>query len=341
MSTRGSCRLAVSVSCHLSLLLLLLLISCSIAPALCLTPPSLHSAAAVRTAHVFLLIGQSNAQGVNSDPILPIDDPDPRILQLSCCAADGSGLPPSDCFLNVSSDPLLPCSGAHGLSFARPFARALLPALPAADVVVIVPAPIGGTGFGDGTWTAYTGSGFVPAVEKLSRAWQLLHGSDWQGWNVTLDGALWHQGEMDAGDNSRGYVANTSHYLQDGLLPMITALRNTSFLPFSSPSLPFVNGQLLPQWLLNASHPERLGVGEAEALLPQYCAYSGHADSFGLLGDPLYRSGWDNSVIHFTGRSQRILGQRYYTAYKAALVNYPEVPPSGNRGREEAAVVWQ
>jgi hypothetical protein len=321
---------------HISLLLVLvLLIFCRIAPALSLAP------AAVRTAHVFLLAGQSNAEGSNSDGLLPVDAPTPRILQLSCCAVNGSSLPPSDCFLNISSDPMMPCIGAHGLSFARPFARALLPSLPATDVVVIVPAPIGGTGFGDGTWTAYTGWGFVPAVEKLRRAWSLLHGSDWQGWNVTLDGVLWHQGEMDAGDNSRGYVANSSHYLTDGLLPMIAALRNTSYLPFSSPQLPFVNGQMLPQWLFNSSHPERLGVGQAEALLPQHCAYTGHADSFGLLGDPLYRSGWDNSVIHFTASSQRIFGQRYHTAYRAALLNYPDVPPSDDRGSEPpTAAAW-
>ena len=40
----------------------------------------------------------------------------------------------------------------------------------------------------------------------------------------------------------------------------------------------------------------------------------------------MYRSGLDNEVIHFTARSQRILGRRYYAAYEAALVNYP-VPP--------------
>ena len=335
--TLSSSRPVLSRPSFLHLPLLFLLLVCSIAPTLALSPHAVHSVAADRTAHVFLLIGQSNAAGVNSDPILPVDAPQPRILQLSCCAANGTSLPPSDCFLNISSDPLMPCVGAHGLSMARPFARALLPTLPAEDVVVIVPSPIGGTGFGDGTWTAYTGSGFVPAVEKLRRAWSLLHGSDWKGWDVTLDGVLWHQGEMDAGDNSRGYVANSSRYLDDGLLPMIAALRNTSFLPFSSPQLPFVNGQMLPQWLFNSSHPERLGVGQAEALLPQYCAYTGHADSFGLLGDPLYRSGWDNSVIHFTGRSQRIFGARYHTAYRAALVNFPEVPPSTDAANAPAA----
>ena len=37
-------------------------------------------------------------------------------------------------------------------------------------------------------------------------------------------------------------------------------------------------------------------------------------------------SGSDHEVVHFTARSQRTLDKRYYAAYQAALVNYPELP---------------
>ena len=162
--------------------------------------------------------------------------------------------------------------------------------------------------------------------------WRQLHDDKrWQQYNVSWSGVLWHQGEHDAGDNAQGNIANTSYYLNHDITPMIHALRNASFIPFSSPSLPVVVGQMLPSWVNNVSHPVRHGVEEALAMVTQYVAYTGYADSYGLLGDPVYRSGLDNEVIHFTARSQRILGKRYYVAYQAALLNYPEQPPAGNR----------
>ena len=42
------------------------------------------------------------------------------------------------------------------------------------------------------------------------------------------------------------------------------------------------------------------------------------------MADPLYRSGVDNSVIHFTARGQRIMGRRYHAAYLFALANVQE-----------------
>jgi hypothetical protein len=173
-----------------------------------------------------------------------------------------------------------------------------------------------------------------------------------------------------AGDNFNRYVANTSFYLNESIIPMIHALRNSSLIPFTYPTLPFVCGQvlsqsartaqrppsasllidctrlcasqLLPQWVLNVSHPERAGVRDALALLPQYVPYSGHAPSQGLEGDLMWRSGWDNSVIHFTGKSHRIFGQRYHAAYNAALLNSPEQPSTQRpAGDEEGRGVAQ
>ena len=149
---------------------------------------SAPSAAPTPGLHVFLVAGQSNAEGSDSDPILPEDAPTPSILALQCCNASTS-LPPSRCYLNVSSDPMQPCIGAHGISWARPFARSLLTTLPAGDAVVLVQTAIGGTGFGDGTWVAYTGPGFVAAVQKLLHAWELLHtDQQYAKYNITFDG---------------------------------------------------------------------------------------------------------------------------------------------------------
>jgi hypothetical protein len=53
--------------------------------------------------------------------------------------------------------------------------------------------------------------------------------------------------------------------------------------------------------------------------MPSALPYSGFANSEGLVGDPVYRSGTDNSIIHFQAPSQRILGHRYFEAYTKVL----------------------
>ena len=313
---------------------------CAPRPSSSLCPPVLHpspppppsspttSLAPGPTIHLFLIAGQSNAVGYNVDPFTPEDTSDPRILQLSCCTA-GRSLPPSSCYLNISSDPLMPCQGAH-VSFAMSFARALLPVLHPQDVIVLVPTAISGTGFVDGVWTAYVGTGFIPSVAMLRRAWELIGEGKYESFNRRFAGVLWHQGECDAGDNGPGRYANTTQYLENDMTPLIGAFRNTSFLNFTSPNLPFMAGQMLPSWSVpfvntpaispftplpsslhsltlllscflccrvdNSTHPIRQGVKIALALLPQYFPYTGFADSYGLLGDPHYLSGLDNEV---------------------------------------------
>ena len=154
--------------------------------------PSSSPLAPGPTIHVFLVAGQSNSVGFNVDPFTPEDHSDPRILQLSCCASS-KPLPPSQCYLNISADPLMPCSGAH-VSFVMSFARALLPLLHPQDLIVVVPTGISGTGFADNVWTAYTGTGFVPAVAMLRRAWQLVGEGAYSSYNRRWAGVLWHQG---------------------------------------------------------------------------------------------------------------------------------------------------
>ena len=160
------------------------------------TTTSAASSAPRPSAHIFLVAGQSNTVGPNIDPFTAEDAVDERIWQLAVCSANGTSLPPAQSFLNVSADPLMPCDGGH-VSFPRSFARALLPSLPADDVVVLVPTGISGTGFFDNVWNAYTGSGFVRAVEQLRVTWRLLHEDAHFGrFNISWAGVLWHQGEV-------------------------------------------------------------------------------------------------------------------------------------------------
>ena len=161
------------------------------AEALYLRTPVLSQPAAP-TVHVFLCAGQSNSVGVNTDPKLPEDGPNPRILQVVVCANSSDFLSPDQAYLNVSMDPMIPCLGGN-VSAWRPFSRSLLPTLPPSDVIVLVPTAYGGTGFINGNWNAYTGGGFQYSVQMLHRTWELLSQGEWAKYHHSWDAILWHQ----------------------------------------------------------------------------------------------------------------------------------------------------
>lgn len=133
---------------------------------------------AERTAYIFLQAGQSNSEGYNSDGHTSEDVSYPNILQLSCCK-NYAAVPIDECLLIIAQDPLHHQCDEWWLTgitigFGMSFARAFREDIAEDDLIVIVPAGISGTGFFDNTWTAYTGTGFVKAVDKLKKAYSLL-----------------------------------------------------------------------------------------------------------------------------------------------------------------------
>ena len=190
---------------------------------------------------------------------------------------------------------------------------------------MLVRTGYGGTGVIHGNWNAYVGGGFQHPVQMMQRTWQLLGQGEWAKMYRTWAGILWHQGEADADDNPRGLFANASTYVFDMMLPMVSAFRNASLIPFTRPDLQLVAGATLQSWADSASHPLRQGVKLGSATLTQYVPYTGFADSLGLVGDVNKRDP-DGELIHFTARSQRLFGQRNYAAYEAAKLNDP-LPP--------------
>lgn len=275
-------------------------------------------------AHVFLIVGQSNSVGLNTDGFIPDDGTNDRIGQLSCCK-NGQTLPTDQCVFIVAKDPLHhQCDdwyqGLQSVGFGLSFAKEVLKTLPPDDRVMLIPAGISGTGFFDNVWPAYTGRGFTAAIDKLRRAMSLL---TTMNLNPTFDGILWHQGELDAGDNGAGNVADTNFYLNQDIIPLIKAFRDTNLLPFTSPRVPFVAGNLLPSWGFAPAHGERRGVVNAIALLDQMVPFTASVPSQGLLGDPVFL-GSTGELIHFTARSLRILGRRYFDAWLLAQNNMPE-----------------
>jgi len=131
-----------------------------------------------KTAHIFLIAGQSNSEGFNSDGHTSEDVSYPNIWQLDCCF-NGTSLPVDQCKFITAQDPLhhqcdewflTNITIGYGMSFARSFREEMAED----DVVILVPSGVGGTGYFDGTWSAYTGWGFNAAANKLKQAYSLV-----------------------------------------------------------------------------------------------------------------------------------------------------------------------
>lgn len=295
----------------------------------------IRSVTAAPTAHIFLIAGQQNAVGFNWDGHTSEDQPKPNIFQLNCCE-DGSRIPlPVDqCFFNVSNDPLLHnCFPAYRrgpfIGFGMSFARELIKDIPSDDLVFLIPAAQSPSGFMQGGWNAYWGEYFLLAQQKVQHTHDLIR-QQYPKHTPVFAGSLWNQGEWDSGANGKMRALPFATYLFENLIPMIEAFRDPNVLNFTSPTLPFVVGNMLESWVSNTSFAYgnvtneslRRPVSDAIGMLSQYCNYTASVPSNGLLGDPkmLFRS----ERIMFTARSQRILGKRYYAAWKAAKLNQPE-----------------
>lgn len=264
------------------------------------------------TAHFVLIIGQSNAIGYNNDGPTAEDVSYENILQVSCCSKGSSNN--AKCKLITAQDPLHHnCTkeylNSKNVGFGMTFVRQLRADVPQDDIIVIVPAALGDSGFVDNVWTAYNGTGFVKAQQRFRKGVELVK-KDYPEHVVVFDAILWHQGEKDAGED-----VSTSRYLKKDLIPMIKAWRDPEVIEQANDHTPFVVGNLLPSWAEDCNNPNRLGVLIALQLLNQYVPFSGVAPSQGLIGDG------SEDAVHFTAQSQRILGRRFYQAWKAAKLN--------------------
>jgi len=270
---------------------------------------SIISAAKV---YVVPIIGQSNSIGRNNDGHSDEDISYPNILQTSCCV-DGQ-INNNQCQLLVAQDPLHhQCDDTHikgpSVGFGMSFARELRKTINSDDVIVVVPAGIGGTGFIDNVWTAYTGRGFVQALTRIQNTFKLIS-QKYPQHDVELAGYLWHQGEADADVNT-----TVADYLNKDIIPMISAWRNSTLIPQTNSNIPFVVGNLVPEWVEDPNQTKRLGVMTALQVLDQFVPYTMCAPSQGLQGGV-------NNQIHFTAESQRLFGKRYFASLKVALLNY-------------------
>lgn len=246
--------------------------------------------------HLILVLGQSNANGSNTD-FEPDgrDARDTRILTFPGSGAEAGRIVPA-------REPLAPIGGhpPGGMGPAGPFAALHLATLPADDRILIVPITMGGTGMRAhgsyaGVWKV--GLNVPPAVNlfdaTIRHTRQALAAA---GAGAVVDAVLWHQGETDGGRSETEYAADLDELIRQ-LRRQLT----------EAAEAPFIVGQL-PADRLRA-YPDHAGVAEALRNTPRRVRRTAFADS-----PP---PGHVNDVTtHLTAAGQRIFGESYFAAYR-------------------------
>lgn len=249
--------------------------------------------------HLVLVLGQSNANGSNTDYEPDgLDARDPRIETFP-----GSG--PEVRRIVPAREPLATIGGhpPGGLGPGGPFAELLLPTLPAEDRVLIVPITMGGTGMR--SHTSYPGVwkvGFVKdgASNLFDRTVEHTRAAlDAAGPSATIDAVIWHQGETDGGRREADYAGDLDE--------LIESLRER--LPEAA-AAPFLVGQLPAE--RRRAYPDHEGVADALRHTPDRVPNTGYAEAppFGYVND---------ETTHLTAAGQRILGRNYFAAYQSLV----------------------
>ncbi len=166
--------------------------------------------------------------------------------------------------------------------------------------VILIPCASGGTGFLDNRWNPGNDL-FEYAVTNTQQVLALDS-------NNKLMGVLWHQGEQD--------VTAVSNYASK-LDAMITAFRSR----FSLSSLPFLLGELVPEWFTTDTN--RTAINNIIKNTPTRLSNVVSVSSQSLAGNT-------GDIIHFNADSQRKLGQRYFTAYKNTFISATPPTPVTN-----------
>ena len=272
----------------------------------------------ITTWHIVWVGGQSNSIGTNSQTSGYPQWPLQSRIQMFCWNAQHG------CKTGSFAPAQYPIYGESNVGFSLTFANLLMQSLPETNGVVLINTGVGGTGFHDGNWLPPNGrlaKQSVTAVTALYNAFETSLGG-----NFSFHSLLWHQGEEDAGDNGDKYHSDYCNYLINDISALIDFFRSN--FPKATNSTPFIDGGLLPYWEDNVSG----GVGEVPDALyalntSRVC--TGTADSRIFqdfnpdgtpAGDPNYRSGVSNMVIHFDATQATFLGFEYWRAYLRATL---------------------
>lgn len=240
---------------------------------------------------LLLLLGQSNMAGwaVDGDSTR-FDVTDPRVAQFGASGA----------FAGVISQAVEPLamhdSTTPGVGPALHFARWYLHTVPANRRVLLVPAAHGGTPLSSGVVLAWrrgvTGNLYAQALTQTQAALTAA------GANARVTAALWVQGEADGDANVSGATYQTD------LDTLITGLRTDLALP----TLPFVIGQMVPDYL---SFGTRTAINAVHVATPTRISRTGFGA--GITGA---NRGDSN---HYNAAGARALARNMFSGYLSAL----------------------
>jgi len=242
--------------------------------------------------HVILGFGQSNMDG-RGTPYGPTTDPiDNRVFMFAYSGTYKNMIMPA-------GDPL-PGQGGYpsGLGPLSGFGRILASKLPENHKVLLVPAAIGGTAFESGTnrWkTATTPDAnnlWLQAMNHMGRVTAALTAL---GDTYYIDAALWLQGETDGDNNVSGAT------YQADLDALIDATRTSLALP----NLPFIVGQMVPDYLDTGT---RNAINAVHAGTPARKTKTAFAQ--GLPGQAQ-----NNDQNHYNAVAARFMSQSMFNAY--------------------------
>jgi hypothetical protein len=249
---------------------------------------------------IIILAGQSNMSGqglafnlTNYDPI------DPRIFQYG-----DSGVYAK--LISMAIEPLAYPDSAPGMGPGLVFARWYAHSIPVNRRILLVPCAYFGTGFGqDNNYTWLPGDTAVANLfnNMISQTQAALAAA---GPNSRIVAACWLQGETDGDDNVAGSV------YQANLDLLITTLRSELNLP----NLPFVVGQMVPDYLSTGTRAQINAVHINTPANQLYCGF-GYGPSGMNNGDG----------NHYNAPGQRVVGLSMFRAYQMALVNAPYTAP--------------
>lgn len=256
--------------------------------------PEIASHSAQPGYDLFLVIGQSNTHyGLGLDPVL--DTAPPGIFQLGRGGARELKVLPADEPLDHFS------KQKNRIGFALPFAKIYQRYLLSKKrEILLIPGGRGSTGLLSGSWKR-GGELYQDAVVRVNYLLETYPQSK-------LKAILWHQGESDY------FNLNYSRDLEQ----MISDLRSDIH---GASEVPFILGGLVPEWLREGSADvveRKKALQTSIRAVSEHLKYTGFADS----NHPEIRKyNVTSEPIHFDAPGQRLLGQRYFDAYRSALGN--------------------
>lgn len=263
--------------------------------------------------HLYLLIGQSNMQGIGRPRSEILDQPDPRVLQYG----SRNGM---EATWVLADHPLVALGGGGPLTgMGVEFGKTLLASQSDPEIVIgLINHALGATRIqawapgaiadsNPGHINPVTGENFKlydEAVQRVSAA------SDYG----VIKGVLWHQGES----NSMADLDSELDLYVGRLCALVDNLRNDIGIP----GLPFICGKMVSaSWVseegevtLYTGLPFRTIVEAALESLPNHLSNTFCVDNDGLRGV-------EHDKIHFDAYSQRLIGQRYANAMNHFLAD--------------------